>query len=277
MGDCDSSDRPMLSIITVAYENPEELEETLESVRKKWIRGSVEQIVVDGSRSSRCVPVINNNDWIERCIYEQDRGKYDAMNKGVRLSRGSYILFLNSGDHLLEQCDMGGVLQELSRLEKPRLVYGDVVIAVGERLYLRKAPRSIGTGTYPRSGLPSHQATFYPGDYLRRTKYASNMHVSADTQLTLKALKNFEAYYLGYPIALFSLGGISNVKSSTKGVLNHWKESIVAREKNAVSELPRLGKDLLKHLLIRVLGWRIYYRMTFSLRPHVFKPFRDGF
>ena len=100
-----------ISIITINLNNVSGLENTLSSVRAQTFR-DFEQIVVDGGSSDGSVDVIRaNSDWIAQWISEPDSGIYNAMNKGVRMASGDYLLFLNSGDCLASPKVLENVFQ----------------------------------------------------------------------------------------------------------------------------------------------------------------------
>ena len=95
----------LLSVITINYNNGSELRKTITSVFKQSFQ-DFEYIIVDGASSDDSVEVIKtlikeNETHYCKWISEPDNGIYNAMNKGIQLSRGEYLLFLNSGDYLV--------------------------------------------------------------------------------------------------------------------------------------------------------------------------------
>ena len=100
-----------LSIITINYNNAEGLRKTMESVMKQTYL-DFEYIIVDGASTDGSVEVIreyeNQLHITHSTIHllwssEPDTGIYNAMNKGVRMTKGEYLLFLNSGDYLVDE------------------------------------------------------------------------------------------------------------------------------------------------------------------------------
>jgi len=87
-----------ISLITISYKNPKELELTIKSVKKNY-RNYVEYIVVLGSKDEESINVIKRyQSIITKKIIEPDRGIYDALNKGIKNSTGNIICFVHSGD-----------------------------------------------------------------------------------------------------------------------------------------------------------------------------------
>ena len=86
------------SIITINYNNKEGLERTIQSVLGQ-ISKDYEYIIIDGGSTDGSVDVIRQYaDHISYWISEPDKGRYNAMNKGIRQATGDYLNFMNSGD-----------------------------------------------------------------------------------------------------------------------------------------------------------------------------------
>lgn len=93
----------MLSIITVVFNDKVGLYKTIRSVfdQKKYYN-NLEFIVIDGGSTDGTLDIIKqNNHVITKYISEKDDGIYDAMNKGIKLAQGDYLLFLNAGDYFV--------------------------------------------------------------------------------------------------------------------------------------------------------------------------------
>lgn len=273
----ENSNYPVLSIITISFHNPEELQRTLDSVYYHFVPGVTEQIVIDGSPDNSCQDILLNYQWIDQVLHEKDRGRYDAMNKGIKLSKGKHLLFLNSGDELFSGFDMNELLKLLCSDSTGSVYYGDVIIDVGGDKYLKKAPRSLENHwsiASSKMGLPSHQATFYPSSFAKYNLYNLKYSISADTLFTLKALDIYPEYYINQVVTIFFIGGASNVKSSFKEVFNHWKERKNSRNKAAVPQFPALAKDFIKSILMRFMGWKQYYKLSYAMKPIQFKRIR---
>jgi len=89
---------PLISIITVVLNNKKFLQQTIDSVHNQSYK-NYEHIIVDGKSTDGTLDILRkNNSKIDLWISESDKGIYDAMNKGIKLSRGSIISILNSDD-----------------------------------------------------------------------------------------------------------------------------------------------------------------------------------
>src|SRR5262245_59310435 len=102
-------DDPTFSVITINYNNADGLATTLKSVMDQST-DDFEYIVIDGGSTDGSVDCIKANaDSIDYWVSEKDSGIYRAMNKGIEVAKGKYLLFLNSGDYFSHT----DVIQEL--------------------------------------------------------------------------------------------------------------------------------------------------------------------
>lgn len=149
-----------LSIITINRNNKEGLQRTMESVLGGQTFDDFEYIVIDGASDDGSKEVIEH--YQDRLAYwcsERDRGIYHAMNKGIAQAKGDYLLFMNSGDCLVEGCLSKVFTQE----NDADFIYGNSIGCVrGERLsYTPPAPsyRNLTFFQFYSASI-GHQATF---------------------------------------------------------------------------------------------------------------------
>jgi glycosyltransferase involved in cell wall biosynthesis len=91
---------PKISIITVVFNGELLIERTIKSVLSQTY-SNIEYIVIDGASADETLAIVDSyKSKITTLISEKDRGIYDAMNKGLDLATGDYVLFLNAGDEL---------------------------------------------------------------------------------------------------------------------------------------------------------------------------------
>jgi glycosyltransferase involved in cell wall biosynthesis len=91
---------PKISIITVCFNAEKYIEQTIKSVLDQK-NGDIEYIVIDGASTDKTLNIIRQYDSkITKWISEPDNGIADAMNKGIKLATGAYLLFLHADDYL---------------------------------------------------------------------------------------------------------------------------------------------------------------------------------
>lgn len=92
---------PRVSVITVVMNDAAGLSRTISSVTAQDY-GNVQYVVVDGGSSDGGLDVIErHNSVIDAWVSEPDEGIYHAMNKGLALADGEWLLFMNAGDEFL--------------------------------------------------------------------------------------------------------------------------------------------------------------------------------
>ena len=94
----DKKNLPLISIITVALNSKKFLQQSINSVLNQSYK-NYEFIIIDGQSTDGTLDIIKkNNSKIDYWISEKDNFFYDAVNKGMKLSRGSIIAILNADD-----------------------------------------------------------------------------------------------------------------------------------------------------------------------------------
>ena len=90
--------KPLFSIITVVYNGEKFLEKTITSVINQSCK-DFEYIVIDGGSTDKSLEIIKKYEKkIDYWVSEKDKGIYDAFNKGMIVSKGKFIGFINSDD-----------------------------------------------------------------------------------------------------------------------------------------------------------------------------------
>ena len=126
------------SIITINYNNLEGLKRTVESVvNQTW--QEFEYIVIDGgSTDGSAVYIESQKDKFDYWVSEPDKGIYNAMNKGIKVATGEYLLFLNSGDELI---DIEALNKNHFHLEEMDLIYFDINVISDTTSFIKKYPQ----------------------------------------------------------------------------------------------------------------------------------------
>lgn len=113
-----------VTVITVARNAYEGLRLTMESVAALSYP-DVEYIVVDGASTDGTVAMLEQSKGV-KWISEPDKGIYDAMNKGVGMATGEWIIFMNAGDKFASADVLERVFAHAGT-DEADVIYGDVV------------------------------------------------------------------------------------------------------------------------------------------------------
>lgn len=171
-----------------------------------------EWVVVDGGSRDGSMEVVRNSGigCIE-CISEPDRGIYDAMNKGIKMSSGSHVLFLNSGDRLSDETVIGELGQLIGPLLEKNVrpvVAGGVNLILASKSKIYKAPRSASYIWHSTPGY--HQATLFPRNFLTNNPYDTSYEICGDYYIgALAHARGLEFVLHDQPISDFEVGGFS--------------------------------------------------------------------
>lgn len=126
---------PSISIITVVYNDVQNIERTIQSIQRQRYPG-IEYIIIDGGSTDGTVERIEKNKNAITCfISEPDKGIYDAMNKGLNAASGDYVWFLNSGDEIYDADTLEHLIDYLQ-------LKADVYF--GEAMYIDRSGKMIG-------------------------------------------------------------------------------------------------------------------------------------
>jgi len=198
-----------LSIITINYNNAIGLEKTILSILNQT-DADLDFIVIDGNSSDDSKSVINKyQNKITYWVSEPDNGIYHAMNKGIEASKSDYLLFMNSGDVLLDDKNILNTCMEK--------LYEDIVAF---DCFLEKENKIVGRRTHIenptlfyvfRHGF-KHQSTFIKRSLFENLGlYNEHYKIAGDYEFWIRCFLQPTTRSKNYtiPIAIFQLDGIS--------------------------------------------------------------------
>lgn len=239
--------RPLFSIITITFNAESTLPPTLESIAAQTCK-LYEHIIIDGASSDDTVRLaqeaaIPNS----RIVSEPDRGLYDAMNKGLGLATGDYVIFLNAGDSFHSPDTLRKVADKIIENDYPGIVYGQTDIVDKDRVKISDrhliAPEELTLESFGQGMVVCHQAFFA----LRKltSNYVTGLKYSADYEWCIRVLqRSHRNVYIGETVADYLSGGLT---------LTHHFESLVER--------------------FRIMSH--YYGLFHTLRLHISRAFKN--
>jgi putative colanic acid biosynthesis glycosyltransferase len=242
-----------LSIITVTLNSLQGLKQTMDSIKSQNICHAqmLEWIVIDGGSTDGTLYFLQN-----LCLkfpfafkFEKDRGVFDAMNKGISLSSGKSVLFLNSGD-IFASVDVLTKLSIYLSAEPPRIISGLV-----EMTY--KSSHKISD----LKPWVCHQSVFVPRALLVEYMFDETLKYFGDLDLWKRLAKDgrFDVLRLETIVSKFECGGIGN---SPEKIFNRLRErSLVSvRHKDKIPFFIRLLHSTFLFLIYRLTGRDGYYK-----------------
>jgi glycosyltransferase involved in cell wall biosynthesis len=195
------------------FNDKEHIENTILSVIKQSYQ-NIEYIIIDGGSSDGTLDIIDRyRDNIDILESKPDRGLYDAMNNGLKLARGAYIWFLNSGDRIYSRDTVMKMVEGLSCL--PDIMYGGTTIInekgeeIGDRRL--KPPDKLSWKSFKYGMLVCHQSVIVRKKIA--PEYNLNYRISADIDWLIRTAKNAEEiHYTDLILSQFLEGGLSRTK-----------------------------------------------------------------
>lgn len=180
---------PLVSIITAVRNDITNIEKTIISVLSQSYP-NIEYIIIDGLSTDGTVEVIERfRGRINVFISESDNGVYDAMNKGISLSQGKYVMFMNSGDSF-HSCDSIQLMQLENVKNVNTVVYGNVSVRYWDGVYVEHPHEFFKTIMKFKGIGICHQSMFFPGDIIRKMKYDLRYKIVADYDMAYKMWKS---------------------------------------------------------------------------------------
>ena len=185
---------------------------------------NLEIIVIDGGSTDGTKVIVEEYTSRLSCyISEPDKGVYDAMNKGIRLSHGDFVNFMNSGDafHTPDAIEQ----LHLEQVTNPNtIVYGDVNVTYYDGTYRERPAEFFKTWMRFKGIGICHQTMFFPGDELRKRQYDLSYRIASDYALTYDMWKaGTQFLYRNVIVADYEWGG--GISSNPYGLIKVYNEN----------------------------------------------------
>lgn len=209
----------MISVVTVVRNDLAGIQKTYQSMLSQSNQ-DYEWVVIDSVSTDGTTEFVKSlTDKRIVFLSEKDKGIYDGMNKGISLSKGDYIFFLNAGDFFFDASVLEHIDQILHNGEFD-IIYGAVAMRIGKNIFKRFPKKS---PDFVKDTLPGHhQATFYSRKSLQKFNFDLKYEFSGDYYLAAKLYhEGFRNYYFSDAIiAEFEVG-----HHSYKNLFKIWKFS----------------------------------------------------
>lgn len=257
-----ASETLKITIITVCKNSEQFLSETIESVKNQSYQ-NIEYIVIDGRSVDNTIPIIKHySSHISLWKSEEDIGMYDAINKGLRLATGDYILILNSDDVLATNDTIKNVVEQMIT-ETFDYYYGNMIkLKKGKLKKVKLFPV-----TYKQLLLSTH-GTFVPHPCffvsVKLDKILAGYNLAyryaADYDYILRALANIDCKgkFINVDITKFR---IHNNSITASGKIH--KERIKILHKNKYYRIPyltRLGSYYILWIYYKIINVLHFYK-----------------
>ncbi|ACI20752.1 glycosyltransferase family 2 protein [Thermodesulfovibrio yellowstonii] len=301
----DESDKPLVSIITPTYNQAKFLAETIESVLKQDYK-NIEYIIIDGGSTDGTLDILKKYSDKVFWISEKDKGQVDAINKGLKIAKGSILAYLNSDDTYYTENAVSLAVEYLINNSHIGIVYGKSV-------YVDEKGQIIG---YYNSYEFDYEKIFseclnpvpQPSTFIKREVFEKigffddKLCYAMDLDFWLRAGLFFQFGYLPEILSTFRLHSESKsvacIAKAAPEIIYIYKK--IFRNPNLPNDLKNKEKEIMARvylysaeqyfsgnswkearknfikalrLNVKVLKLKQYIKFIFSLMPIIFKPF----
>lgn len=246
-----------ISIITVSYNAVNVIEKTILSTINQTYQ-NIEYIIIDGGSNDGTIDIIKKySNKISYWISEPDKGIYDAMNKGIDIATGDWIIFMNAGDWFYNKDIINNIFYQ--KKYNSDIIYGAVERRGKFKTYIDK-PRPLKQ--IINNMIFSHQSTFVKTHIMKKYKFeGAEYNIIADYAFFIKQYKNGTKFEeLNYIIS--SYDNISGISSSPtyKVYKKHLKERIKLEKQYNLNKYKNLYffyciRYQIKNFLFKLFGF----------------------
>lgn len=231
-----------VSVITATYNSAESVKSSIDSVLNQNYN-DIEYLIIDGKSSDSTLLIIKElaNNFNEVNLFsEKDKGIYDALNKGIKLSKGDVLGFVHSDDLLASPLIISEIVEKISK-ENLDGVYGNLNYV--QKLNVNKIVRKWQSNDFDYDLLKKGWMPAHPTFFLKKSVYEKhglfnlNYSISADYDFMMRVLsdKSLKFGYLPKVITKMRVGGESN--RSLKNIILKTKEDYLIIKRNNIGNL----------------------------------------
>ena len=208
-----------LSIVSVVYNDRLGLMRTIASIDRFVARDSIEypieHVIIDGASNDGTLLYLDglkdSRPLPSFILSEPDFGIYDAMNKGVKYSRGKVLVFLNAGDEVDSRCSVDELLTDIAasfeRSNEAGFVYRAIMKIGTKTVQIR--PREVDPKMPRMPGI--HQSMFFKRTTLVSIPFDTSFKICGDYDNFASIFNKFGCFKpIDRYFSVFYAGGISS-------------------------------------------------------------------
>jgi len=201
---------PCVTVITVLRNGKNTIENTILSVINQTY-SNIEYIIIDGASTDGTLDIIKKyEEKFDYWISEPDKGIYYAMNKGVDLATGEWVIFINSGDSFYSRFVLDEFIKHCSTVNAP-VFYGDA------NFILKNKQKIIKPGLLSKKNHMTfcHQASFVKTNLLKELHFDTTYEICADRDFFWRALiRGYSFQYI--PVVVCNYEGENGISAMNR-------------------------------------------------------------
>ena len=253
-----------VTIITVTFNSEKYIRDCIESVISQGYP-DIEHLVIDNLSTDNTLSIVTEYEGkIAKVVSEQDKGMYDAINKGMQMATGDIIGILNSDDMLASSDVIESIVRCFKEYDVDSL-YGDLVYV--DQYNTRKVLRYWKGFPYKRyrfnyGWMPAHPTFYFRRDLLQELGgYQSHYFTAADYEFMARYLyrHRISARYLPKLIVKMRVGGQSNRNIGSRLRAN--RRDYLAMKMNNIP-FPHIASVLKPLIKLRQYYYTLFHKMV---------------
>ena len=222
-----------ISIITLGKDDYKKFIKTFKSIKSQRIDFPTEWLIIDGSKENNHK---RNEKAIKKISQTQENifinhlnsnllkieGIYQCMNYGKRISKGKFIIFLNSGDTFFNKNSLKIFLDNTLNIDiHSSLVFGQAKIIANENIYWYfPGKRLTNIKRWLKYFEPNHQTMLVSNTLANKFDFPTNFNIIGDEYWKRKILNTAsDVIYINKPVTKFFLDGVSSTKPSKRTII----------------------------------------------------------
>lgn len=227
-------DNIYISIITLNKNDHLKFLKTLRSIAIQKISFSIEWIILDGSNQK--IYEKNKENIRKKFLLKKDfqinhintkkiniKGIYPCMNYGKSISKGLFMIFLNSGDTFFNQNSLNSFFENSIDLSTEKsIIFGQANIIANKKInWLFPGEKLKNINIWLKFFEPNHQSMLISNKLASEYNFSTKHDILSDGYWKRKILrKASKIVYVKTPLVKFFLDGVSSAKPSKKILKN---------------------------------------------------------
>jgi glycosyltransferase involved in cell wall biosynthesis len=250
-----------VDIVTITKNAENSLSSTLKSVSEQNY-SHINHIIIDGKSTDNTLKIINNFNHSHTIIVfpQQGYGISAAFNTAILQSKGDLIIFLNSGDYLVNDNVVQTIVDSYVR-EKWLWAVGETISVSRNKIFKKynKQYRRWSQNLFLYKNPICHQSTIYSKKIIDMVGfYDEKLEMEMDYDFNIRVSLVANPNLLNFPVAYYDTTGISSIQ-----VFKHFRIHRQIRKQyfsrstytNIIIDMIGLLNALMRFLLIPVKTW----------------------
>jgi glycosyltransferase len=220
----------LVSIITICYNREATISKTIESVLNQDY-SNIEYIIIDGNSNDRTIEIVRSySNKISCFISEPDKGMYDAINKGLKLSNGDIIGLMHSDDEFYDNTVISQIVCGFENNINAFGIYGNGVYVSNdsnENIIRDRIGGNFSLNKINNGWLPLHPTVYFKKSVIEKYGYYNlDFNIASDTEFLLRYLfkHQIKLTYINSYLVKMRMGGLStNYKRAIEVLLEDYR------------------------------------------------------